>query len=418
MNAQTLHGDDAFNSFISNCAWGAKRFGVLFPRRRESGKPNASLLSVFLEKGVIPRSEGDGNNNRPGEDLAKYLVVKRDDLVFNKLRTWQGGFGVSRFDGIISPAYYVCKPNESIVPRFIDYLLRSRVYLAELTRISKWMPPSQFDILWEDLRTLLIITPDITTQRKIADFLDRETAEADALVAKYERLIELLEEKRIALITQAVTKGLNPTALMKDSGVAWIGEVPTHWTVMPLKRLVSMKSGEQITAEQIVESGNYPVYGGNGLRGFTDSFTHKGAFALVGRQGALCGNINYANGEFWASEHAVVVTPRLEAPLLWLGELLRSMNLGQYSATAAQPGLSVEAIGNLRVPVPPKLEQNQIARLLEESFGTIDFLTSRASLGINLIREHRSALITAAVTGQIDVTTYHSRKQQPSAVPA
>jgi type I restriction enzyme S subunit len=358
----------------------------------------------------VPRSEGDGNNNRPGDDLSKYLVVHPDDLVFNKLRTWQGGFGVSRFAGIVSPAYFVCQPNDSIAPRFVDYLLRSHVYLAELTRISKWMPPSQFDIAWEDLRTLPIVTPDIATQKRISNFLDRETAEADALVAKYERLIDLLEEKRVSLITQAVTKGLDPTVPMRDSGVDWVGAMPTHWKVMPLKRLVSMKSGEQITAEQISESGDYPVYGGNGLRGYTDSFTHDGAFALIGRQGALCGNINYANEKFWASEHAVVVTPRSELALLWLGELLRSMNLGQYSVSAAQPGLSVETIGNLRIPVPPRSEQAEIAELFEKRFRIDNDLHSKAARAIELIREHRSALITSAVTGQIDVANYRSHK--------
>ena len=127
----------------------------------------------------------------------------------------------------------------------------------------------------------------------------------------------------------------------KASGVEWLGEVPEGWVTCALKRLVRMQSGESITAESIEETGAYPVYGGNGLRGFTSEFTHSGNYVLIGRQGALCGNINYASEKFWASEHAVVATPIKPVDSFWLGEMLRNMNLNQYSIAAAQPGLSV-----------------------------------------------------------------------------
>jgi len=184
----------------------------------------------------------------------------------------------------------------------------------------------------------------------------------------------------------------------KDSGVEWLGEVPEHWNVIALKYAVSMQSGEQITAEEIRETGNFQVYGGNGLRGFTEKFTHDGKFALIGRQGALCGNINYASGKFWASEHAVVVTPRLDCSPFWLGELLRTMNLGQYSITAAQPGLSVEAIGNLRIPFPPFADQTSIASFLDRETSKIDALVAEQQRLIELLKEKRQAVISHAVT--------------------
>ena len=117
----------------------------------------------------------------------------------------------------------------------------------------------------------------------------------------------------------------------KDSGVAWLGEVPEHWNVCALKRVVGMQSGESITGESIEDVGEYSVFGGNGLRGYTGTYTHEGHYVLIGRQGALCGNINYGTGRFWASEHAVVVTPLRDVHVTWLGELLRAMNLNQYS---------------------------------------------------------------------------------------
>jgi type I restriction enzyme, S subunit len=207
--------------------------------------------------------------------------------------------------------------------------------------------------------------PPVDEQRAIADFLDRETARLDTLVGKKRELIETLKEKRTAFISRTVTRGLNPTVRLKSSGIEWLGDIPKHWEVMKLRYLALLRSGENITSEELEETGEYPVFGGNGLRGYSSRFTHDGDYVLIGRQGALCGNINYASGRFWASEHAVVVTPITQLATTWLGELLRAMNLNQYSVSAAQPGLSVDAISALKIPVPPTKEQRAIADYLD-----------------------------------------------------
>ena len=193
-----------------------------------------------------------------------------------------------------------------------------------------------------------------------------------------------------------------PYPAYKDSGVEWLGKVPEHWGIQKLKWLANLKSGDFITSESIKDSGDFPVYGGNGLRGFTDSFTHDGDYVLIGRQGALCGNINYASGAFWASEHAVVVAPYRKTATKWLGELLRSMNLNQYSVSAAQPGLAVERIVDLMVPVAPLDEQREISALLDRETARIDALISKKTRFIELLREKRQALITHAVTKGLD----------------
>jgi type I restriction enzyme S subunit len=184
----------------------------------------------------------------------------------------------------------------------------------------------------------------------------------------------------------------------KDSGVEWLGQVPEHWEIMALKHLASLRSGETITADSINESGEYPVFGGNGLRGYTSAFTHDGLYALIGRQGALCGNINYAEGKFWASEHAVVVSPKTQVVSKWFGELLRAMDLNQYSVSAAQPGLSVEIISNLRIPVPLCSEQTAIAAFLDQETAKIDELVTEQKKLMELLKEKRQAVISHAVT--------------------
>jgi type I restriction enzyme S subunit len=164
-----------------------------------------------------------------------------------------------------------------------------------------------------------------------------------------------------------------------------------------------MKSGNGITVEEIEDDAEYPVYGGNGFRGFTNKYTHDGEFVLIGRQGALCGNINYVYGKFWASEHAVVATPSKPVAALWLGELLRIMNLNQYSISAAQPGLAIDRIKELVLPVPPLPEQKTIADFLDRETAKIDTLVSEVETAIEKLKEYRTALISAAVTGKIDV---------------
>ncbi|ABM61929.1 restriction endonuclease subunit S [Halorhodospira halophila] len=188
----------------------------------------------------------------------------------------------------------------------------------------------------------------------------------------------------------------------KDSGVEWLGEVPEHWSVSALKRVARLESGDAISSDHISEEGEYAVYGGNGIRGFSSGYTHDGFYPLIGRQGALCGNVNYAKGRFWASEHAVVVWPGRQIDGFWLGELLRSMNLNQYATSAAQPGLSVETIENLYVPVPPDEEQQKIAELLDHETARIDALIEEQQRLIELLKEKRQAVISHAVTKGLD----------------
>ena len=188
----------------------------------------------------------------------------------------------------------------------------------------------------------------------------------------------------------------------KPSDVEWLGDVPEHWDVKPLKHVASIKSGEGITYEFIDVTGDYPVYGGNGIRGYTTAYTHDGDFVLIGRQGALCGNVHLATGRFWASEHCAVATPR-NVPVHWLAYLVEMLDLRQFSETAAQPGLAVERVLRLRVPCPPKEEQRAISRFLDEETRKIDDLDSVVREAIATLEVLRTSIISAAVTGKIDV---------------
>jgi type I restriction enzyme S subunit len=230
--------------------------------------------------------------------------------------------------------------------------------------------------------------------------LDVTCGAIDAAVAAKRQQIETLEDIRDSKIHRAVTRGLDERVALKESGLAWIGGIPSHWSIRRIKDVAELRSGDAIDSEEIASEGLYPVYGGNGLRGFTSSFTHDGDFVLIGRQGALCGNINYASGKFWATEHAVVVTPLRLCDTLWLGEVLRVMNLNQYSNAAAQPGLAVDRIKFLPLPLPAPEEQTRIAAYIKDIILTTGEMTTRLEKQAATLAAYRKSLIHECVTGQ------------------
>lgn len=190
---------------------------------------------------------------------------------------------------------------------------------------------------------------------------------------------------------------------MRDSGIPWIGEVPEGWEFSKIKYHCTMKSGDNITALDISDNGEYPVYGGNGLRGFYKIYNKNGNHILIGRQGALAGNVHLANGKFWATDHAVVVTLKNDVFINYFFRMLESMNLNQYAFdTAAQPGLSVSRIMNLNIVLPNLDEQHRIADFLDSKCSEIDTLIENLRARMESAKEYKKAVITEAVTKGLD----------------
>lgn len=190
---------------------------------------------------------------------------------------------------------------------------------------------------------------------------------------------------------------------MRDSGIPWIGEVPEGWEFSKIKYHCTMKSGDNITALDISDNGEYPVYGGNGLRGFYKIYNKNGNHILIGRQGALAGNVHLVNGKFWATDHAVIVTLKNDVFINYFFRMLESMNLNQYAFdTAAQPGLSVSRIMNLNIVLPNLKEQHRIADFLGSKCSEIDTLIENLRARMESAKEYKKAVITEAVTKGLD----------------
>lgn len=295
-----------------------------------------------------------------------------------------------RFDSRQSPAY-------------MSYMLRSGYFQDQLIDRSK--SAAQAGVYMGDVAACSVYSPPFGEQEQISAYLDAHTAKIDVLIEKQERLIETLAERRQAVISHSVTKGINPNSPLEDSKVEWLrgSQIPSHWPELKMGLVSVLRSGDAITAEAIEQTGSYPVFGGGGFRGYTESFNNTGIHVLIGRQGALCGNVKTVSGDFFASEHAIVSYPRMPLDHSWWAAVLLTMNLGQYSQSAAQPGLSVDVISRLRLPVPPLAEQIEIGRYIEQETMQIETLSAKAREMIEVLKERRQALISAAVTGKIDV---------------
>ncbi len=358
----------------------------------------SSLRKVGLEN--IESNTGkfiDTESEFEGEGV----LFQVDDILFGKLRPYLAKVYKAEFAGQSVGDIYVFRAKTNHVSNYLKYVFISDFFISVVdgSTYGAKMPRAN----WDFISNVIIPNPPSSEQEVIASYLDFRVGQIDLLIAEKEKQMKELQQYRMSLISETVTRGLNPNVKLKESGVEWLGEMPEHWGIMKMKYLVNLQSGSNLTADQIQEEGQYPVYGGNGLRGFYHSFSDDGEYVLIGRQGALCGNINYARGKFWATEHAVVCYPKQTFALTWFGELLRTMNLNQYSESAAQPGLSVEKIKQLSIPVPPLSEQRAIASYLDAQTSKIETTLSELKSQLSDLHRYKSSVITEAVTGKVDV---------------
>ena len=312
-------------------------------------------------------------------------------------------------------------------PRFVLHFMRSRHFLEAVTLY--WSFGTQQNIGMGVIENLACTVPPSEEQKAIATFLDRETANIAALVAEQERLIELLKEKRQAVISHAVTKGLNPDVPMKDSGVGWLGNVPAHWDVKKFKSLSSIISkgttpttiGADFTEHGIrfLKAENVTELG---VSRFPEFYIAQEAHAALSRSALQGGDVLVVIAGATTGKSAVLDDSLVPAntnqavsfirPLnkayspyisLWLSTKLVRDWIGLTSVQSAQPNLSMEDLGNIPIPVPPPEELSCLMAKLGASLGEFSALTTEAQRAIDLLQERRTALISAAVTGQIDV---------------
>lgn len=421
--------------------WKVKKFRYLFRESSEKieGDVLGQMLSVSGYRGVEVKVYDDENRKRLDEDLIGYRIVRPGQLVVNTMWLNYAGLGISQFEGYVSPAYraYSFVDAGELSPRFAHYLLRSSSYVQGYTQLLTGVRPNSLQMSRNDLMAFPVLVPPLGDQTAIAAFLDRETAKIDALVEEQKRLIDLLKEKRQAVISHAVTKGLNPDAPMKDSGFEWLGEVPEHWGVVPLRRILSKieQGWSPLSEDRSPDEGEWAVLKTSAIKG--GNFDPAMIKAVSGdvqpepryavRDGDLLMIRGNGSRELVGGVAYVAIAPdRCMLPDLlyrlsymperadgrYLSHALGSIGLRHQIELAAR-GIDIlkiaqPSIAELQVAVPPRDEQVAIVGVLDDRVHQLDALTNEAQHAIDLLQERRAVLISAAVTGKIDVRSFLS----------
>jgi type I restriction enzyme S subunit len=406
--------------------WSTQRIRFLFEiRKRIADTEGFDVLSITQQG--IKIKDLESNDGQLSMDYSRYQFVEIGDFAMNHMDLLTGYVDISQFFGVTSPDYRVFSlrnPN-ACNDRYFLYIFQNaykqKIFYAfgqGSSQLGRWRLPT------EGFQDFVLPLPSLQEQSAIAAFIDRETDKIDALVEEQRRLIELLKEKRQAVISHAVTKGLNPDAPMKDSGIEWLGEVPKHWDIKSLKLLVSIRYG-------IGEPPSYQEDGTPLIRATNVSsgkISSKGLVfvdpqdipekrivwlqpgdIIVVRSGAYTGDSAIILDEHVPSIAGfdMVVRPvRCDPRFLQYALLSCYMKESQIDlerTRAAQPHLNAEELGACFVLVPPPDEQLRIASHLDLETAKVDELMAAATRAIDLLQERRTALISAAVTGKIDV---------------
>lgn len=286
--------------------------------------------------------------------------------------------------------------------KFMYYLLQSREFTLWFD-LSNAGNSTICHLNQEKFYNFKFAYPSLPEQKKIADFLDGKCADIDQIRADVEKQIEILTDYKKSVITEAVTKGLDPKVKLKDSGIKWVGKIPEHWKTVKIGYCFTFSSGDTLTSESIEDVGDYVVYGANGIRGYYSYSNLNGKHILIGRVGALCGNIHIAHGKVWVTEHALIARKRCQLDENFYGYVFEAMNLGQYSKASAQPVISSETISALKFIEPSLEEQKKIASYLDDKCSEIDATIAEKQKQLETLEEYKKSLIFEYVTGKKEV---------------
>lgn len=379
--------------------------------------PEKPLLSVTRESGVIVRDveSKEENHNFIPEDLSGYKYVEVGDFCINKMKSWQGSYGVSEYEGIVSPAYYICKLN-GVERRFFSVAIRSRNYVSFFAQYSKGIRVDQWDLSPIGLKAIPFFLPPVNEQHSIVSYLDTKCSQLDILLSNKEKEISLLQEMKQRVIADAVTRGINPNVRFKATNIPWLPEIPEHWEMRKMKYIFKERSEKNHPNEEPLcatqSKGVIPqsLYDGRVVvvnKGFENlKFVKEGDFVISLR--SFQGGIEYAyyQGIISAAYTILEIIEFTMAPYYKI--MFKSHNfiqLLQTCVTGIREGQNINypLLSNKTLPVPPLSEQRAIVSYITERTSKIDTLIEKLTKEIECIKEYKQRLISDVVTGQVKV---------------
>jgi type I restriction enzyme S subunit len=419
--------------------WRIERFRFLFSesKERNGATPIGDMLSVSEYRGVVPREYEHEEQRRTDQELENYRVVRPGQLAVNTMWLNHLGLGISDHIGHVSPAYAVYQPSKRLDGRFVHHLLRSQFYLKIYLRYLYGIRPNSFQIKSDDWKSIPVILPDLPTQKAIAAFLDRETARIDQLIEKKQRLVELLGERRRALLSDVVTGAFTHPNNLKPTGSGFVPQLPTHWRLATLKQIARVRGGITVgrkVSEEVATRTVPYMRVANVQASYLDlsdvatlevTDGEKARYALkLGDVLMIEGGDNdkLGRGAVWSGQlqgaihqnHVFAVRPKDRRLSLWISMCSNAQFGRDYFFLNSRQSTNLASVSKTRaermpIPLPPIDEVNSTVDLWSSLEHGLANTVDKTSNSIDRLKEYRSALITAAVTGQIDVETWSRR---------
>ena len=408
--------------------WEVSQLKYVTRWKSEKGCPDAPVLSLYRDFGVVPKDSRNDNHNVTSLDTSNYKVVDIGDLVINKMKAWQGSMAVSDYRGIVSPAYHVCSiTSNKVNKRYLHHLLRNPAYLPEYARLSTGMRIGQWDLGFDDFKNIPFLIPPLDEQAKIADYLDNGCASLDAMLSKTRSSIEEYKKLKQAVITQAVTKGVRGEREMKDSGVEWIGKIPREFDPVQLKFFCKLITDGTHFSPTTVENG-WPYITAGDVHGIGLDYNSakriseedfqllvaqgcqplKGDVLLV-KDGATTGRVGFVDSDTPCVilSSVAMLRPADNTDGHYLMYLLASDFLQKQilvsMAGSAMPRTTLTKLTKYIGLLSPLHEQKEIANYLDAKCAEIDKLIAKKEQLIKELESYKKSLIFEVVTGKREV---------------
>ena len=410
--------------------WNVRPGRAVFLEINERNRLDEQLLSVTIGQGVVRQQtllQESTYRDSSRLDKSNYKLVRPGDIVYNKMRAWQGAAGMSRYRGIVSPAYIVQRPRPGVEPLYFHSLLRIPAFAKEAEQWSYGIASDMWSLRPEHFKMIRFCLPPLSEQTAIVRYLDYVDRRIRRYISAKRRLISLLEEEKQAIINQAVTRGLDPNVRLKPSGVEWLGDVPEHWKVRRLKNLLiePLKYGANEPAQytdpqlpryiRITDVRKDGTLREDSFRSIPEEiaepFLLVGGDILFARSGATVGKtFQYKSSWGRAAFAGYLIRARFNQHTVksdfgnyyTQSQSYRNWLRGIFVQSTIQ-NVSAERYKNLSFPIPPLHEQAAIVEHVDKATVAIDSAIARARRQIELIEEYRTRLIADVVTGKLDV---------------
>jgi type I restriction enzyme S subunit len=382
---------------------------VLFRERTQKGYPDEPLLAATQTKGVVRKEDYGSRTVTAQKDLHLLKLVEPDDFVIS-LRSFQGGIEIAHCRGIISPAYTILTPREGARKSYFTHFFKSPDFINALTLFVTGIREGQ-NIDYCRLARAEMPVPPVDEQDAIGRFLDHANRRLEKAIRAKRKTIALLSEQKQVIIHRAVTRGLDPSVPLKDSGIPWLGEIPAHWELSRMKNEFSCLNTRRIPINS-VERGRmisrlYDYYGASGVIDKVDDYLFAEDLLLIAEDGAnlVLRNLPLAiiaRGKYWVNNHAHILKPK-RGNIEYLAGFLETLNYRPWITGAAQPKLTQDRLMSIAICAAPEEEQKAIVAFIAEATAPVQIVLDRTEREISLLREYRTRLIADVVTGKLDV---------------